>query len=457
MTSTTSPAPTRPPAPATPAWLPVAAVARHAAAVGLGVRRDPLPRRRLLAGRAVAGAAARRRALPRGGRRCRRGLPRPSRRDLVSIVVIGVLWFGVYNVALNEGERRVDAGTAAMLIQVSPVLIALLAALFLCERFTVYLARRPGAGLRRRRADRAVQLARRQQRRRRRGALPGQRGGLLGQPDPAEAAGGAASRRSTSPGWPAPSARSPACRSPATWSARPPPRPRPRSGGWSTSGCSRRRSRSRRTPSRSPHMTASSLGVTTYLVPPLTIVMGLLFLGEAPPTMAYAGGALALVGVAVARRKPRTVAQEPAEDRLRLPCCGREHRRRRAGRPGGRAAPLLPGPRDVPVDHAHRAPRLRARRRSSPSRPRRWRPTRGSTTASWPRGSSGVWSPGAPTCRSSSWPAWWSPACTARPPSTGGSWSSRRCPPPLALLRRAAQPLSPNHGRHGSTPSTSTR
>ena len=60
------------------------------------------------------------------------------------------------------------------------------------------------------------------------------------------------------------------------------------------------------------HMNASSLGVTTYLVPPLTIVMGLLFLGETPPTMAYAGGALALVGVAVARRKKRTVAREPA-------------------------------------------------------------------------------------------------------------------------------------------------
>ena len=53
-------------------------------------------------------------------------------------------------------------------------------------------------------------------------------------------------------------------------------------------------------------MSASSLGVTTYLVPPITIVMGLVFLDEAPPTMAYVGGALALVGVAVARRKPRT-------------------------------------------------------------------------------------------------------------------------------------------------------
>ena len=52
-----------------------------------------------------------------------RGRVRPSRSDLLATVAIGVLWFGVYNVALNEGEQRVDAGTASMLLQVSPVLI----------------------------------------------------------------------------------------------------------------------------------------------------------------------------------------------------------------------------------------------------------------------------------------------------------------------------------------------
>ena len=56
------------------------------------------------------------------------------------------------------------------------------------------------------------------------------------------------------------------------------------------------------------HMSASSLGVTTYLVPPITIVLGVLFLSEAPPAMAYVGGVLALLGVALARRKPRTRA-----------------------------------------------------------------------------------------------------------------------------------------------------
>ncbi|MGH3306699.1 MAG: DMT family transporter, partial [Nocardioides sp.] len=60
------------------------------------------------------------------------------------------------------------------------------------------------------------------------------------------------------------------------------------------------------------HMSAGNLGVTTYLVPPITIVLGVIFLGEAPPTMAYAGGALALVGVAVARRKPRPPVESGA-------------------------------------------------------------------------------------------------------------------------------------------------
>ena len=66
-------------------------------------------------------------------------------------------------------------------------------------------------------------------------------------------------------------------------------------------------------------MSASSLGVTTYLVPPITIVMGLVFLGEAPPTIAYAGGALALLGVAVARRKPKPNPAVPGLDTLARP------------------------------------------------------------------------------------------------------------------------------------------
>jgi len=59
----------------------------------------------------------------------------PTRRALPFIVASGVLWFGGYNVALNAGERYVDAGTAAMLVNVGPILIALLGGLFLNEGF----------------------------------------------------------------------------------------------------------------------------------------------------------------------------------------------------------------------------------------------------------------------------------------------------------------------------------
>jgi len=46
-----------------------------------------------------------------------------------------VLWFGVYNVALNAAETRIDAGTAAMLVNVGPILIAIFAGLILHEGF----------------------------------------------------------------------------------------------------------------------------------------------------------------------------------------------------------------------------------------------------------------------------------------------------------------------------------
>jgi drug/metabolite transporter (DMT)-like permease len=59
----------------------------------------------------------------------------PARRDLVPILVIGALWFGIYFIALNAAEREVDAGTAAMLVNVAPIFIAILSGLFLGEGF----------------------------------------------------------------------------------------------------------------------------------------------------------------------------------------------------------------------------------------------------------------------------------------------------------------------------------
>jgi drug/metabolite transporter (DMT)-like permease len=59
--------------------------------------------------------------------------PLPARRDLPLIVLCGLLWFALYNVALNAGERHVDAGTASMIIRIGPILIAVLAGLVLKE------------------------------------------------------------------------------------------------------------------------------------------------------------------------------------------------------------------------------------------------------------------------------------------------------------------------------------
>ncbi len=240
-----------------------------------------------------------------------RGVVLPTRREWVLIVVIGLLWFGLYNVALNAGERRVDAGTAAMLIQVSPVLIALLAALFLGERFTWQL----GAGL----------------------ALAFSGVALIAVGTPPGGAVGAATNRSDEIGvllclvsavayaislvlqkplmrrLPAVQVTWLACTVGAVSCL-------PFAGDLVT--------QVQQAPAASiwwlvylgvfptaiafttyayalKHMTVGSLGVTTYLVPPITIALGVVFLSEAPATVAYAGGALALIGVAVARRKPR--------------------------------------------------------------------------------------------------------------------------------------------------------
>ena len=243
---------------------------------------------------------------------------RVNGRQFVSIAAIGVLWFAIYSVALNDGERRVDAGTAAMLIQVSPVLIALLAALFLDERFTLTL----GIGLAL--AFGGVALI----------ALstsPGGHRDLLGVAlCLVSAAAYSISLILQKPlvgrlpavvvTWLACTVGAVVClpfvgrlwtevgRAPASsvwWLVY--LGVFPTAIAFTTYAFALR------------HMSASSLGVTTYLVPPLTIAMGWLLLSEVPPTMAYAGGVLALVGVAVARRKPKTeVVDAPAPEAAAL-------------------------------------------------------------------------------------------------------------------------------------------
>jgi drug/metabolite transporter (DMT)-like permease len=93
-------------------------------AAGAAFSPGPLAFSRLLVGCLILGAVA-----------LIRRDPLPRRRDLVQIAVYGVLWLAVYSTALNAAERIVDAGTAALLVNVGPVVVAILAGVFLDEGF----------------------------------------------------------------------------------------------------------------------------------------------------------------------------------------------------------------------------------------------------------------------------------------------------------------------------------
>jgi drug/metabolite transporter (DMT)-like permease len=122
------------PAPARATWLPLTAALvtillwasafvaiRH---VGRVVSPGPLTLGRLLVGSIVLGVVM-----------LTRKQPVPARRHWPRLVTSGVLWFGLYSVALNAAERRIDAGTASMLVNVGPVFIAVMAGVFLGEGF----------------------------------------------------------------------------------------------------------------------------------------------------------------------------------------------------------------------------------------------------------------------------------------------------------------------------------
>lgn len=246
----------------------------------------------------------------------RTGVPRPTGRQWVSIAVIGVLWFAVYHLALNQGEKWVDAGTSSMLLQVSPVLVAVLAAIFLQERFTVPLA--VGLAL----AFLGIALIGFA------GSDDGETGRhvllgvllclvsaasysvslILQKPLLADLSGvhvtwlacvvGAAVCLPFGPQLASEAADAPA--SSLWWLAY--------LGVFPTAIAFTTYAYALR------HMTASSLAVTTYLIPPITVVMSLVFLGEVPPLLAYVGGVLALVGVWIARRGPRTPRGRSMQD-----------------------------------------------------------------------------------------------------------------------------------------------
>lgn len=80
---------------------------------------------RLLVGSVALGVVmlARGQRPPRGGR------------AVALTAVSGILWFGVYNLALNTGEQRLDPGTSSLLVNTGPIFLALLAGGLLAEGF----------------------------------------------------------------------------------------------------------------------------------------------------------------------------------------------------------------------------------------------------------------------------------------------------------------------------------
>jgi drug/metabolite transporter (DMT)-like permease len=231
--------------------------------------------------------------------------PLPSRRDLGVIAFVGVFWFGLYNLALIEAERRVDAGTAAMLVNIGPILIAVLAGLVLHEGFPSRLL----GGMAIAFAGVVVIGSATSD-----GGLTPSWGALLCLVAAIGYAVGVVAQKpvltrvsALQVTWLACTFGAVVCLPFAgTLSGELPDAPgsaigwmvylavAPMAIGFLTWGYALART------------TAGRMGSMTYLVPPIAILLGWLLLGETPPALAVAGGALCLAGVFVAQRRPAT-------------------------------------------------------------------------------------------------------------------------------------------------------
>jgi drug/metabolite transporter (DMT)-like permease len=252
----------------------------------------PLALGRLLVGSVALGALVlvRREALP-------------PRRALAGIAVCGVMWFGLYNVALNAAERHLDAGIAALLVNVGPIFIAVLAGALLKEGFPRLLLvgcvvsfagaamigissskHAAGAGW-----GAGLCIV----------AALGYAAGVVAQkpvlryvspltvtwlacvigaiaclpyaPAFVHELGGASA---ATMGWMGYLGLAPTAIGFVTWA-------------YALS-----------------HTSAGRMGSTTYLVPPVALLLGWAILGEVPPLLAIPGGVLCLTGVALARWRP---------------------------------------------------------------------------------------------------------------------------------------------------------
>ncbi|EJR83208.1 DMT family transporter [Bacillus cereus] len=58
----------------------------------------------------------------------------PDLKDIPAIFIFGALGFTIYHIALNYGEKTVNAGSASLIISVTPIVTVILASVFLNEK-----------------------------------------------------------------------------------------------------------------------------------------------------------------------------------------------------------------------------------------------------------------------------------------------------------------------------------
>ncbi|HLH65066.1 MAG TPA: DMT family transporter [Solirubrobacteraceae bacterium] len=221
----------------------------------------------------------------------------------LGLAVCGVMWFGAYNVLLNAAERTVDAGTASLLVNVGPVFIALLAGVVLREGVGRLLL----AGCAVSFAGVALIALGSE----RHGVSVGWGAALCVLAAAAYAIGVVSQKPALSHGsplavtWMACMVGAVCCLpfGPSLVSEVARARPAtllwavylglvPTATGFSTWAYALKRT------------DAGRLGASTYLVPPVAVLIAWIALGETPPLLALPGGALCLAGVALARWRP---------------------------------------------------------------------------------------------------------------------------------------------------------